>query len=152
MEPQPYWPRMSGFGGVNSGHAVQGQPPCIESQLNGGLVPGTLDKGPPVRSTPSPGYSYSYPIYPSFFATLWVMWGLSSLTRDWTSIPCIGRWNLNPWTTWDILQPHLTDQTQSLSYLLKDRLHLNPRFHYFLWIPHLFTLWLYTLMSAKETL
>ena len=59
------------------------------------------------------------------------MWDLHSLTRDWTHIPCIGRWNLNPWTTWDILQPHLTDQTQSLSYLLKDRLHLNPMFHFF---------------------
>ena len=63
--------------------------------------------------------------------TLWVMWDLKSLTRDWICIPCIGRWNLNPWTTWDILQPHLTDQTQSLSYLLKDRWHLNPMFHFF---------------------
>jgi len=66
-----------------------------------------------------------------FFGTLWVMWDLHSLTRDWTRIPCIGRWNFNPWTTWDNLQPHLTDQTQSLSYLLKDRLHLNPMFHFF---------------------
>ena len=29
-------------------------------------MPGTLDKGPPVRSTASPGYSYSNPIYPFF--------------------------------------------------------------------------------------
>ena len=27
------------------------------------------------------------------------MWDLRSLTRDWTHIPCIGRWNVNHWTT-----------------------------------------------------
>ena len=28
----------------------------------------------------------------------WGMWDLSSLARDWTCIPCIGRWSLNHWT------------------------------------------------------
>ena len=27
---------------------------------------------------------------------------LSSLTRDWTHIPCIGRWSLNRWTTREV--------------------------------------------------
>ena len=27
------------------------------------------------------------------------MWDLSSQTKDWTHTPCIGRWNLNYWTT-----------------------------------------------------
>ena len=35
-----------------------------------------------------------------FFATL--MWDLSSLTRDWTLTPCIGRWIPNHWTTWEV--------------------------------------------------
>ena len=27
------------------------------------------------------------------------MWGLNSLTRDWTCLPCTGRWSLNLWAT-----------------------------------------------------
>ena len=30
------------------------------------------------------------------------MWDLSSLTRDWTRVPCIGRWILNHWTTREV--------------------------------------------------
>ena len=30
------------------------------------------------------------------------MWALSSLTRDWTCTPCIGRWSLNHWTVREI--------------------------------------------------
>ena len=30
------------------------------------------------------------------------MWDLSSLTRDWTHVPCIGRWILNHWTTREV--------------------------------------------------
>ena len=31
------------------------------------------------------------------------MWGLSSLTRDWTHVPCTGRWILSHWTTREVL-------------------------------------------------
>ena len=30
------------------------------------------------------------------------MWDLSSLTRDWTHVPCIGRWVPNHWTTREV--------------------------------------------------
>ena len=30
------------------------------------------------------------------------MWGLSSLTKDWTLTPCIGRWSRNHWTTREV--------------------------------------------------
>ena len=30
------------------------------------------------------------------------MWDFSSPTRDWTCIPCIGRWSLNHWSTKEI--------------------------------------------------
>ena len=30
------------------------------------------------------------------------MWDLSSLTRDQTFIPCVGRWSLNHWTTREV--------------------------------------------------
>ena len=30
------------------------------------------------------------------------MWDLSSLTRDGTHVPCIGRWILSPWTTREV--------------------------------------------------
>ena len=30
------------------------------------------------------------------------MWDLSFLTRDGTHTPCIGRWRLNHWTTWQV--------------------------------------------------
>ena len=33
------------------------------------------------------------------------MWDLSSLTRDGTSIPCIGRQSLNLYTTREVPQP-----------------------------------------------
>ena len=29
----------------------------------------------------------------------WGTWDLSSLTKEWTRVPCIGRWILNHWTT-----------------------------------------------------
>ena len=32
------------------------------------------------------------------------MWDLSSLTRDWTHIPCIAKWILKPWTTRKVLK------------------------------------------------
>jgi len=40
-----------------------------------------------------------------YFALLgaWGMWDPSSVTRDWTHTPCIGRWSLNHWTTKDVL-------------------------------------------------
>ena len=40
----------------------------------------------------------------SYFLFVWrqAMWGLSSLTRDWTDTPCIGRWILNHWTTREV--------------------------------------------------
>ena len=37
-------------------------------------------------------------------ATLCSMWDLSSLTRDWTSAPCIERQRLNHWTTREVLE------------------------------------------------
>ena len=37
-----------------------------------------------------------------FWFWSWGMWCLSSLTRDWTHTPCIGRWNLNHWTTREV--------------------------------------------------
>ena len=41
------------------------------------------------------------PFYVLFF---WPrgMWNLSSVTRDRTRSPCIGRWNLNHWTTREV--------------------------------------------------
>ena len=30
------------------------------------------------------------------------MWDLSFLTRDWTCTPCIGKWNLNHWTSREV--------------------------------------------------
>ena len=30
------------------------------------------------------------------------MWDLSSLTKDWTHVPCIAKWILNHWTTSDV--------------------------------------------------
>ena len=48
-------------------------------------------------------------------ASLWLwcmglvaLWALSSLIRDHTPIPCIGRWILKPWTTREVPRPHLT--------------------------------------------
>ena len=40
-------------------------------------------------------------IFMSFF---WpqAMWDLSSLTKDWTCTPCIGRWSLNRWTAREV--------------------------------------------------
>ena len=32
----------------------------------------------------------------------WVLWDLSSPTRDWTRTPCIGGWILNHWTTKEV--------------------------------------------------
>ena len=34
-----------------------------------------------------------------YFLVFWLQgtWDLSSLTRDWTRTPCIGRWSLNHW-------------------------------------------------------
>ena len=40
-----------------------------------------------------------------WFFGLWGMWDLSSLTRDQTHTPCIGRWSLNHWTDREV--PHL---------------------------------------------
>ena len=37
-----------------------------------------------------------------FLAIPYSRWDLSSLTRDWTCIPCTGRLNLNPWTMGDV--------------------------------------------------
>ena len=31
------------------------------------------------------------------------MWGISSLTRDWTHVPYTGRWTLSHWTTREVL-------------------------------------------------
>ena len=33
------------------------------------------------------------------------MWDLSPPTRDWTHVPCTGRWILNHWTTREVPQP-----------------------------------------------
>ena len=33
---------------------------------------------------------------------LWGMWDLSSLTRDWTYVPCISKWILNHWITREV--------------------------------------------------
>ena len=51
-----------------------------------------------------------------FFATL--MWDLSSLTRDWTLTPCIGRWIPNHWTTWEVpgLEKNLKGHLLQLSF------------------------------------
>ena len=39
-----------------------------------------------------------------YFLVFWLqgMWDLSSLTRDWTHTPCIGRWSLNHWFTREV--------------------------------------------------
>ena len=37
-----------------------------------------------------------------FFFWLQSMWELSSLTRDWTRTPCVGRQSLNHWTTREV--------------------------------------------------
>ena len=30
------------------------------------------------------------------------MWDLSSLTRDWTSVPALDVWSLNHWIVWEV--------------------------------------------------
>ena len=42
------------------------------------------------------------------------MWDLSSLTRDWTCVPCIAKWILNCWTTAEAPLPFFPGVTQSL--------------------------------------
>ena len=39
----------------------------------------------------------------ALFFLLRVMWDLSSLAREWTCIPCIGRWSLKHWTAKEVL-------------------------------------------------
>ena len=46
------------------------------------------------------GISSSY--YFKFLAASCIMWDLSSLTKDRTLIPCIGRQNLNHWTSREV--------------------------------------------------
>ena len=44
-------------------------------------------------------------ILPLFYVLVywpWCMWDLNSPTRDWTHMPCIGRWSLNHWTTREV--------------------------------------------------
>ena len=38
----------------------------------------------------------------SFLTALRGMWDLSSLTRNQTCVPCVGRWSLNQWTTREV--------------------------------------------------
>jgi len=52
------------------------------------------------------------------------MWDLSSQTRDWTHVPCIGRWILNHWTTREIL-PLFLQPLQHLSECLTQRKCIN---------------------------
>ena len=47
------------------------------------------------------------------------MWHLSSLTRDQTCVPCIGKWILNHWTTREV--PHSLLQWNIFSICLKER-------------------------------
>ena len=48
------------------------------------------------------------------------MWNLSSLTKDWAGVPCIGRWILNHWTTREVpgplLSPGVSPAPCALSY------------------------------------
>ena len=48
----------------------------------------------------------------------WGMWVFSSLTRDWTHTPCVGRWSLNHWTTRDVPQNSLFFLCLTLSFLM----------------------------------
>ena len=67
------------------------------------------------------------------------MWDLSSLTRDWTCTPCIGRWRLNHWVTREVPLLYLDckDFTQLYTSV---KTHRNAHTHkgefYLLIIPH----------------
>ena len=37
------------------------------------------------------------------------MWDLSSLTGDWSHVPCIARWILHPWTTREVPRPSFVE-------------------------------------------
>ena len=52
------------------------------------------------------------------------MWGLSSLTRDQTRVPCITRWILNHWTTREVPQRLFSGYNFHFG--------LNKDFHFFL--------------------
>ena len=51
------------------------------------------------------------------------MWDLGSLTKDWTHIPCTGRWCLNHWTTREV--PSL------LNYFYFSAFFFGPTSYYF---------------------
>ena len=87
-----------------------------------------------VNATFIPHYSMSelfyvhsrFPFLIFFFWLHWVfvvaqpcsIWDLSSLTRDQTRVPCLGRWILNPWITREV--PTLFSQCLSQSSLFED--------------------------------
>ena len=52
------------------------------------------------------------------------MWDLSSQTRDWTHVHCIGRWILNHWTTREIL-PLFLQPLQHLWECLMQRMRIS---------------------------
>ena len=63
----------------------------------------------------------------------WGMWDLSSLTRDQTRTPCIGRWSLNHWTTREVPSSHsynhihvLRENVLTIYILLSLSLALSP--------------------------
>ena len=46
----------------------------------------------------------------------WGMWGLGSLTTDWTHIPCIGRQRFYHWTASEVPNSVFLDSTSTLSH------------------------------------
>ena len=60
-------------------------------------------------------FHFTFLFFFLFFFGLWGMWDLSSLTRNRTHTPCIGRWNLNHWTTREL--PHTPFDSSSPTFL-----------------------------------
>ena len=46
----------------------------------------------------------------------WLMWNLSSLTKDWTCTPCIGKRSLNHWAAREVLNVFLYLSNQCLGF------------------------------------
>ena len=63
----------------------------------------------------------SYSIASVYVLVFWPggMWGISSLSRGWTWIPCTEKWSLNHWTTREVPHVKLIDSLYNLSLVIE---------------------------------